>query len=135
MFERDYLVRMLAQLFEGIVRSLELVHGKNNPKAAADALEQTIGQATDIDGSILLGLSPESIADILQVSGTDPGVIEFVSRSLLLAADYLDQAGDTALATLRREQGRALIRSYGLLVNTDAPAEEEMKAYMERMSY
>ena len=133
MFERDYLMRLLAQLFEGIARSLELARGKGSPKAAADALEQTIAQATDIDGGILLGLSPDSIADILQVSGTDPGVVEFVSRSLLLAAEYLNEAGDAALASLRRAQACALVRSFGLDVDVDAAPENEMDAYMERM--
>lgn len=133
MFERDYLMRMLAQLIEGIVRTMELKRGGGDPKAAADSLEQVIGQATDIDGSILLGLSPESIADILMVSGTDAGVVEFVSRSLLLAADYLDEAGDSALAGLRRDQGLALIRSFGLDVDLGLTPEDAMEAYLESM--
>lgn len=133
MFERDYLMRMLAQLIEGIVRTMELKRGGGDPKAAADSLEQVIGQATDIDGSILLGLSPESIADILMVSGTDAGVVEFVSRSLLLAADYLDEAGDSALAGLRRDQGLALIRAFGLDVDLGLTPEDAMEAYLESM--
>lgn len=133
MFERDYLMRMLAQLIEGIVRTMELKRGGGDPKAAADSLEQVIGQATDIDGSILLGLSPESIADILMVSGTDAGVVEFVSRSLLLAADYLDEAGDSALAGLRRDQGLALIRAFSLDVDLGLTPEDAMEAYLESM--
>lgn len=133
MFERDYLMRMLSQLIQGIVRSMELRRGEDDPKAAADSLESVIGQATDIDGGILLGLSPESIADILQVSGTDPGVVEFVARSLLLAADYLDDAGEPLLADLRRSQGRALISSFGLVVDEGASAQDAMEAYVESM--
>ena len=133
MFERDYLMRMLSQLIQGIVRSMELRRGEDDPKAAADSLEAVIGQATDIDGSILLGLSPESIADILQVSGTDPGVVEFVARSLLLAADYLDDAGEALLADLRRNQGRALISSFGLVVDEGVRAEDAMEAYVDSM--
>lgn len=133
MFERDYLVRMLAQLIEGIIRTMELKRGDNDPKAAADSLESVIGQATDIDGSILLGLSPDSISDILQVSGTDPGVVEFIARSLLLAADYLEEAQDLSLADLRRSQGLALIRDYGLSVDMQVSAEDAMDAYVQGM--
>lgn len=126
-------MRMLAQLIEGIVRTMELKRGDKDPKAAAESLDQVIGQATDIDGSILLGLSPDSIADILQVSGTDPGVVEFVARSLILAAEYLEEAGDLALSNLRREQGLALIKAFGLDVDLSLTAEDAMEAYLESM--
>ena len=71
--------------------------------------------------------------DILQVSGTDPGVVEFEARSLLLAADYLDDAGEALLADLRRNQGRALISSFGLVVDEGVRAEDAMEAYVESM--
>lgn len=73
------------------------------------------GEATDIDGATLLSLSPESIASVLQVSGTDPHVIEYVVRSLALASVYLRESGDEEqLADLRLQQARALADAYGL---------------------
>lgn len=133
MFEQDYLVRMLMQLIQGIRRSLELAKGGNDPKASADMIEATIGEATDIDGTVLLSLSPDSIASILQVSGTDPDVVEYVSRSLLLAADYLDEAEDFSTAQLRREQGLALAGAYGIDVSSSASAIDGMESFASRL--
>lgn len=130
MFEQDYLVRMLMQLVRGIMRNLELIKD-DDPKAAAELLEASIGEATELDGSVLLSLSPDSIADILQVSGTDPGVIEFVSRSLLLAASYLQEAGEAQAAQLRYDQGMALAQAYGIDVTADQDAFQAFEGYAE----
>ena len=60
-----------------------------------------------MDGASLLSLTPESVVGVLQVSGTDPRVTEFIARSLLLSSEYLTQAKQGALASLRVEQARA----------------------------
>ena len=85
-------------------------------------LENAVGDAVDIDGATLLSLAPESMAGILQVSGTDPRVTEYVARSLMLASAYLREAGEDAVADLRLEQARALADAYGLELPDD-PAE------------
>lgn len=131
MFEQDYLVRMIMQLVQGVIRSLELARGANDPKASADMIEASIGEATPVDGVVLLSLSPESIADILQVSGTDSVLIEFVARSLLLAADYLDEAGDMATAQLRRAQGLALADAYAIDIDSNDDSFDGMKQYAQ----
>lgn len=130
MLEQDYLMRMILQLIDGIRRSLELSKGGEDPESAAESLEATIGQATEIDGSVLLSLAPESIADILQVSGTDPAVVEFVGRSLLLEADYLLQAGDTSTAKLRADQAEALASAYGFSLGDVVSARSQMHEYI-----
>ena len=114
MYERDYLLRLIYLLVESIRRSWITAQKKDDPAGAAEMLEAAIGEATEIDGAILLSLSPESMASILQVSGTDPRVIEYVARSLELAAAYQRDAGNDALAHLRAEQARALAQAYGL---------------------
>ena len=50
---------------------------------------------------------------IMQVMGTDPGVSEYVARSILLASAYQAEAGNAELATLRRDQARAIAEAYG----------------------
>ncbi len=131
MFEQDYLMRMILQLVEGIRRSLELSKGGEDPSSAAEMLEATISQATEIDGSILLSLAPESIADILQVSGTDPAVVEFVGRSMLLESEYLQQAGDTSTAQLRKSQAEALALSYGFSLGDENSIESEIHGFID----
>lgn len=76
-------------------------------------LEDAVGDATDIDGGVLLSLAPESIASVMQVSGVDPRVTEYIARSLLLASGYLYEAGDHTLAEVRASQARAVAEAYG----------------------
>lgn len=121
MLEQDYLVRMLAQFAAAIRRSMERAQGERDPQGAADMLEAAVGEATDFDGATLLALAPDSIASILQVSGTDPRVTEYMVRSLMLASRYRADAGDAELATLREEQARAIADAYGH--DADAAAE------------
>ena len=122
MLEQDYLMRIFLQFAEILRRSWFKARDEHDPKAAADMLENAVGEATDIDGATLLSLAPESMAGILQVSGTDPRVIEYVARGLMLASFYLREAGDGALADVRLEQARALADAYGIEVPDD-PAE------------
>ncbi|MDO4182524.1 MAG: hypothetical protein Q4E12_02815 [Coriobacteriia bacterium] len=113
MLQRDYLMRLFAAFFQAIIKSLEKQKEKD-PLQAADTLEEAISQATEIDGSVLLSLAPESMASILQVSGTDPRVIEYVANSLKLESEYLQEAGEGATANLRLQQAQALADAYGI---------------------
>ena len=113
MFEQDYLVRLLLQFFQGMLKSLERRKEQEDPQGAADLLESVVGEATDMDGNALLSLAPESIASVMQMSGIDPDVTQFVARSLLLESVYLTDAGNTALADTRRAQAQAIASTYG----------------------
>lgn len=113
MFEQDYLVRMLLQFFKALVRSNELRHEKQDPEGAADSLEDAISNAVEMDGAALLSLAPESIAQIMKVSGVDPNVVQFVARSLLLESVYLADAGKMELSALRSGQARSIAEEYG----------------------
>ncbi len=113
MLEQDYLMKLILQFFRGMVRSWELKEEKDDPELAADMLETAIGTATEMDGAVLLSLSPDSIAQVLRVSGTDPNVVEFVARGLLLESVYLSEAGNDELAGVRAAQARALADDYG----------------------
>ena len=114
MLEQDYLMRIILQYAEILRRSWFKAREEGDPKAAAGMLENAVGEATDIDGATLLSLSPDSVASVLQVSGTDPRVVEYVVRSLALASVYLRDAREEALADLRLQQARSLADAYGL---------------------
>ena len=119
MFERDYLMRLLVQFVEAVRRSWFMARKDEDPKGAAELLENAVGEATEIDGATLLALAPESMAAVLQVSGTDPGVVEYVARSLALSSVYQRDAGDEALADLRLAQAQALAQAYGIELPDD----------------
>lgn len=113
MLEQDYLMRQFLMFFKALMRSWEQMHEEKDPLGAADTLEDAISAATDIDGAALLSLAPESIASIMQVTGIDPRIVEYLARSMLLESVYLDQAGKGELARVRDAQARAIADAYG----------------------
>ena len=122
MLEQDYLMRILLQFAEIIRRSWMKADKERDPRRAADMLEDAIGQATDIDGGALLSLSPDSMASVMQVSGVDPRVTEYIAHSLLLASGYLREAGEDELADLREQQAHAVAGAYDIEL-PDGPKE------------
>ena len=86
-------------------------------------LENAIGDATDLDGSMLLSLAPESMASVLQVSGVDPHVTEYVANSLQLESEFLRSAGNDELAEVRAGQARALASTFGFELAEGTPVE------------
>ena len=130
MFQHDYLMRMIMQLIEAIMRSMQIAKDKEDPQAAADMLEGLVSSATNLDGGVLLSLTPDSISSILGVSNTDPRVAEFLGRTLFLEAFYLRQCGKLELAQLRLDQARALAEAYGFNLDEELGAEEAMEAFL-----
>lgn len=119
MFERDYLVKMLVDLAAAIRRSLSAARGEKDLDSACQTLENSISQATDLDGSVLLTLAPESIASVLQVANTDPRVVIYIAHSMLLQSHYLEQLGDNTKAELRKKQANALAAAYNIALPDD----------------
>lgn len=113
MFERDYLMSIIMKYAEMLVKSWSRHKDKDDPLGSAQMLETAVGDATDIDGDALLSLAPESMASVMQVSGIDPRVCEYIGRSLVLASTYLQEAGDQERANLRYRQAVALSHVYG----------------------
>ena len=113
MFEQDYLVKQFLMFFKALTRSWEQMEEEKDPFAAADTLEDAISAASDMDGTALLTLAPESIASIMQVTGVDPRIVEYISRSMLLESVYLEQGGDSGLADVRAAQAHAIADAYG----------------------
>ncbi len=116
MFERDYLLKIIMQYGEALRRSWTKAKNECDPKGAAETIERAVGEAVEIDGDVLLSLSPESIASVMQVSGVDPRITEYIARSLLLTSSYLFEAGDKELAALREQQAYAIADAYELSI-------------------
>lgn len=113
MFQRDYLMKQLLVFFQALARSLQQRQKEDNPLLAAQTLENAISSATDLDGAALLSLSPESIAQVLRVSGVDPQVVSYIAHGLLLESQYLTDASEHDLADVRKCQALTLAQSYG----------------------
>ena len=132
MFEQDYLMRILVEFLEAMRRSMERAEGLHDMEGAAQSLEDAVGSAVDLDKNVLLSLAPESIATVLEVSGTDPKVTEYVARSLLLAASYHGEAGHTELSQLRVAQALAIAEAYGHDLSGDDATEESARAFLDQ---
>ena len=135
MLHRDYLVEQFLRFAEAIRLSLRKAKGEPaDPLGAAEVLEASIEGATSIDGTTLLLLAPESISSILRVTDTDPDVVEYLARTLLLEAEYLEQGGERSLAKLRREQAVSIAQGYGIELTPASISEGEFEEYFARMS-
>ena len=134
MLEQDYLMKLILQFFRAMVRSWELKEEKDDPELAADTLEAAIGNATEMDGAVLLSLSPDSIAQVLRVSGTDPNVVEYVARGLLLESVYLAEAGQGGLSDIRAAQAKALADDYGFMLPENPADFDSMAEGLDEMA-
>ena len=133
MFEQDYLMKLLLAFYQAMFKSLRRVTDEDeDPKEAADTLDEVVGNAVGMDGASLLSLTPESVVGVLQVSGTDPRVTEFIARSLLLSSEYRTQAKQGALASLRVEQARAVADAYGIDLPDDPTDLSDLKEMDEQ---
>lgn len=134
MFERDYLMHLIAELGAAIRHTLQQRSQQpdRNATDSAQMLEAAVGVATELDGTTLLQLSPESIAQVIQVSGTDPRVTEYVSRSLLLCSRYYAEDGNDALADLRAQQAFAIARAYGHELTDEDATPDAIEAFLDQ---
>ena len=120
MFQRDYLVRMFSNLARGIRKTI--FNEKNDPRGSAETLEEALSSSVEVDGDVLLSLDPESFVSILQVTGTDERLCGYIAHTLYLESEYLTQAGDSTLASVRESQARALADAYNIDLSTHESA-------------
>lgn len=131
MLHQDYLVRMFVQLATAIRRTFDKAAELEDPETKANLLEASLMNATEIDGGLLLQLAPETMASMLQLSGTDPTLIGYVARTLLLESVYLEEANQTTLAKLRRDQAHTLAKAYGFELSDDAIEAEALEEFFQ----
>lgn len=131
MFQQDYLLRMFLQLATAMRESLQRARGDKDPVAAAQMLDKTLEDATEMDGSLLLRMAPESMAAMLQISQPDPLLMEYVARTLLLSSEYLSEAGESAQAELRKGQAYAVAQAFGIQLNDESIQPEELEQFFE----
>lgn len=113
MITQDYLMRMLIAFFQALMEAKSRAIDEKDMVGAAELLENLVGESSSIGADMFLSLAPESMATILQTTGNDPKVTEFMARSLMQAAEYREKSGDVATAQLRRDQARAIADAYG----------------------
>lgn len=131
MLESDYLMKMILSLAKAIVHVIEEDENGEDPQGSADMVENLVSQSAPIDGSMLLNLSPESMAQVLKASGTENANAEFIGRSLYLESEYLSKAGNSTKALTRLQQARKLADEFGFDLHESQGAKDALLAYQE----
>lgn len=134
MLQQDCLLRMFTALAVAIRESIMRAQGDEDPEGAAELLEAALDNATEIDGSLLLQMTPESFVMMVQFSQTDPALIGYISRTLMLESQYLSKAGLDAKADLRAGQAQALAEAYGFQVDESDVSPEQLEAFFDSQS-
>lgn len=134
MLQQDYLLRMFTALAVAIRESIMRAQGDEDPEGAAELLEAALDNATEIDGSLLLQMAPESFVMMVQLSQTDPALIGYISRTLMLESQYLTKAGLDAKAELRAGQAQALAQAYGFQVDESDVSPEGLEAFFDEQA-
>lgn len=129
MLQQDYLLRMFTALAVAIRESIMRAQGDEDPEGAAELLEAALDNSTEIDGSLLLQMAPESFVTMIQLSQTNPDLIGYISRTLMLESQYLREAGLDTKANLREAQAQALARAYGFEVDASDVSPEALDAF------
>ncbi len=133
MIEQDYLMRRLLALFAAIRRSWEKELKHEDPLDSAEQLELALGSAVDFESGLLLSLAPESFSTMVQVSGTDRRLVEFMLRSLAMASQLRAKGSDEAGAALRMAQAQVLAQAYGFSDEEWAMDPSSMKGLFDEM--
>ena len=131
MLQQDYLTRLISNLIEALLRSLQKGDKVVSPEEASNALDKAIKQATDIDGDLLLSLDGDSMANIMLVSGTDPRLVEYITRSLMRSAMFYEQSGNHETSALRIAQGKALAAAYNVYIEDDCAQDDSLKTFID----
>ena len=131
MLQQDYLLRMFLQIATAIRESLQRSRGEQDPEAAASLLDRSLEDATEIDGSLLLRMAPETMAAMLQLSQSDPLLMEYVARTLLLSSKYLYDAGEDERASVRKEPACAVAHAFGIELSEESIKPEELEQFFE----
>ncbi len=131
MLHQDYLVRMFLQLASAIRESILKIKNGGDAQAAAELLDASLINATEIDGSLLLSLAPESMAAMLQLSESDPRLMGYMARTLLLSSHYWQEAGQSQQAHLRAGQAQAVAQAFGFELDDAAVEPEELERFFD----
>ena len=69
------------------------------------------------------------MVSMLQISNTDPTLVGYISRTLLLESSYLRQAQRFSRAELREEQALSLARAYGFSLSEEDISPEALESF------
>lgn len=133
MFEQDYLMKLLLAFYQAMFKSLRRVTDEDeDPKEAADTLDEVVGNAVGMDGTSLLSLTPESVAGVLQVSGTDPRVTDSSREACCCRPSICRRRSKVRWRRCAWNRRRAVANAYGIDLPDDPTDLSDLKEMAEQ---
>lgn len=112
MLERDYIVELANRFGNSLTRWLKPAVIDADLDAISE-VEAAVADLLDLDPKTALSLEPTSLVTMMELSGIADSLAGYVSYALLRLGDAYDAAGNSAVASLRREQARAISAAFG----------------------
>ena len=112
MLHRDYLLEVIARFVETLMRALRRAVEQNDMDGCIEA-EQAVAELLELDPETAMVLSPDSLVQLMVLSGVGQSVAEYAGYALDRVADIYEDGGQDALAALRRAQAEAIAGHYG----------------------
>jgi len=121
MLQRDYLLEIISQFVEAVMRAMRLAVEKSDPVACRE-IEQQVGDILELDPETALQLTPDSLVTMMVLSGMGDSVANYVAYATERLSMIYDAMGETDKAGLRHLQAQAIGESFGC--DPNVPPEE-----------
>ena len=111
MLHRDYLLDVIMRFVEALSRALRRALELDDLEGCKDA-EQAVADLLELEPQTFAVLAPQSLVQLMELSGVGQSVSEYVGYALDRVADIYEDAGDEAAAELRRAQAEAVAQAF-----------------------
>ena len=112
MLHRDYLLEMIEEFVGVVLRALKRALAERDQTAAVEA-EEALAGLLDLDASVALDLSPDSLVTMMLLSGMGDSLASYAAYTLERLGDAYEGMGQRDLAGLRHAQAEAVAESFG----------------------
>lgn len=112
MLQRDYLLDIIIRFVEVLSRALRAAVLEKDGEACAE-VERAVAELLELDPDTASILAPQSLVQLMALSGMGEGLAAYVGYALDRVADVYEDRGEDALAGLRRAQAEAIADQFG----------------------
>lgn len=112
MLQRDYLLEVISRFVEAIMRALRLAVQQQD-RTGCQEVERAVAELLDLDPETMGVLAPQSLVQMMELSGLGESVASYVGYALDRVADVYEDRGEQGLADFRRAQAEAVEQAFG----------------------
>lgn len=116
MLERDYILMVLSEFVSAVTEALRLTHYERKEEAFVQ-VETAVSELVGLDPKTALALSPDTLVQVMVLSGVGFEVAGHAAYALDRLADEYEDVGNDDLAAMRRMQAEAIAESFGWDLN------------------